>query len=84
MSFTNNTALQGHTMYAEDISRCTSTPNVSTKSAGSIYKQSFFSFIDIFEYSQTNVTRYVDFSQVFTKLVILICTIGILPLPHLT
>ena len=73
-------------MYAEDISRCTSTPNVSTKSAGSIYKQSFFSFIDIFNYSQTNdsATRYVDFLQVFTKLVILICTIGILPLPHLT
>ena len=68
-------------MYAEDISRCTSTPNVSTKSAGSIYKQSFFSFIDIFKYSQT---RYVDFLKVFTKLVMLICTIGILPRLHLS
>ena len=47
-------------MYAEDISRCTSTPGYpNNNSSSTIYERSLFSFSGVFEYSWTNSTRYV-------------------------
>ena len=46
-------------MYAEDISRCTSTPGHSNddNSTTTIYEDSLFNLLSVFEDSHSNTTR---------------------------
>ena len=63
ISFGGNTAaLQGDSVYAEDISRCTSIPcyNKESNSASSTYNNSFFSLPNLFQYETANSTLPLD------------------------
>ena len=48
-------------MYAEDISRCTSTPSNPNNPSSTVYERSLFNFPGVFEYSRINITKYVQF-----------------------
>ena len=46
-------------MYAEDISRCTSTPYHHVRPNSTVFENSFFSFLGVFKDPFNYVTRYV-------------------------
>ena len=47
-------------MYAEDISRCTSTPKIDkSNDTQSVYERSLFNLPGVFEFSRISLTRCV-------------------------
>ena len=55
-------------MYAEDISRCTSTPRFPDKPNATVYERSLFSRPGVFENSRINVSRCVEFYKIVATL----------------